>query len=218
MFKKILDNTDPNSLANKFRRKRFRYFKDFIKDLQLPISILDVGGTADFWRQMGLLDKTGFEITVLNINEPEVPALFNIKFIKGDAADLSEFGDKSFDVVFSNSVIEHIPLTENRFKMADEIRRVSKRYFVQTPNYYFPFDPHFLFPCFQFFPVRFQVFLLTRFNMGWFKKCGSNETAISLLENNSLLKQSEITSYFPDAIVFKEKFLLLSKSFIVKGS
>jgi len=103
MFKKILDNTDPNSLANKFRRKRFRYFQDFIKDVTLPVSILDVGGTADFWKQMGLLDKTGFGITVLNINEPEVPKLGNIKFIKGDAADLSEFGDKSFDVVFSNS-------------------------------------------------------------------------------------------------------------------
>ena len=114
-------------------------------------------------------------------------------------------------------MIEHIPLTKNRIKMADEIRRVGKKYFVQTPNYYFPFDPHFLFPCFQFFPVKFQVFLLMRFNMGWFKKCGSKETAISLLGNNSLLKQSEFTSYFPEAIVTKEKFLLLSKSFIAKA-
>ncbi len=218
MFRKILDNTDPSSLANKFRRNRFRYFSEFIKDIPLPLTILDVGGTEDFWKQMGFDDRAEYEITILNIDEPANARRGNFIFVKGDAADLSEFADKSFDVVFSNSVIEHIPLHTGRQKMADEITRVGKKYFVQTPSYYFPFEPHFLFPCFQFFPRALQIYMLTKFNMGWFKKCGSKQEAIELLENNSLLTKSKLKGYFTNCRIIKEKFLLLNKSFIAAGS
>lgn len=220
MFRRILDNTDTTSLANKFRRKRFEYFREFMKDTPFPISILDVGGTEDFWKQMGLADKTEYEITILNLNI-DVPANArpgNFKYVKGDATELSEFGDKSFDVAFSNSVIEHIPSTAGRQKMADEIKRVGKKYFVQTPSYFFPFEPHFLFPCFQFFPHALQIYMLMKYNMGWFKKCGNKQEAIELLRNNSLLKKSEFKRYFTNCKIIKEKFLLLNKSFIAAGS
>lgn len=217
MFRRILDNTDTTSLANKFRRKRFEYFREFMKDTPLPISILDVGGREDFWKQMGLADRAEYEITILNIDEPANARRGNFIFVKGDARDLSEFGDKSYDVAFSNSVIEHIPSTAGRQKMADEIKRVGKKYFVQTPSYFFPFEPHFLFPCFQFFPHALQIYMLMKYNMGWFKKCESKQEAIELLSNNSLLKESEFKSYFSDCRIIKEKFLMLSKSFIALG-
>ena len=218
MFRRILDNTDTTSLANKFRRKRFEYFREFIKDTPLPISILDVGGTEDFWKQMGLAGRSEYEITILNIDEPANVRRGNFIFVKGDARDLSEFGDKSYDVAFSNSVIEHIPSKNGRQKMANEIARTGKKYFVQTPNYYFPFEPHFLFPCFQFFPHALQIYMLMKLNMGWFKKCRSKQDAIELLRNNSLLKKSEFKGYFTNCRIIKEKFLLLNKSFIAAGS
>jgi hypothetical protein len=98
--------------------------------------------------------------------------------------------------------------------MASEIARVGKRYFVQTPNYYFPFEPHFLFPCFQFFPERLKIFMLRNFNMGWFTKCENTAVAKLLLEQNQLLKYSEFHSYFPTSDILTEKYLLLNKSFI----
>lgn len=215
MFKKLLDNTNPNSLANKFRRKRFKLFMDFIKDFPRPVKILDAGGTVNYWEQVGIAGNEEFEITIVNLEIPQNMLYNNIILAKGDVTDLSMFRDKSFDIVFSNSVIEHIPTAEGRQRMADEIKRVGKSYFIQTPNYYFPFEPHFLLPLFQYYPKRFKIFLLTHFNIGWFKKCENNEVALRLLENNKLLKPVELKSYFPSSKIFYEKFLLFNKSIIV---
>ena len=214
MFKKILDNTSPTSTANAFRRKRFRYFTELIQNDPLPVKILDVGGTENFWLQMGYYANKNYQITVFNIDVQHSHTQENLTFIYGDAADLSQFGDKEFDIVFSNSVIEHIPKDTERRKMASEIIRTGKKYFVQTPNYYFPFEPHFLFPFFQFFPKALKVFMLMHFDMGWFTKCGSAAEAESLLETNRLLKCNELKSYFPAAAIIREKFMWMTKSLI----
>lgn len=216
MFKKLLDNTDPGSLANKFRRKRFSIFKDLIRDLPRPVKILDAGGTVNYWEQMGLTGNIEFEITIVNPEIQENPAYGNIKQIKGDARNLSFFKNKSFDAVFSNSVIEHIPSAEGRKQFAAEIQRLGRSYFVQTPNYWFPFEPHFLFPFFQFFPVRIKIFFLVNFSMGWFKKCANKNEAMEVLKNNQLLEVKEFKSYFPDSKIQFEKIFLFKKSIILK--
>ena len=83
-------------------------------------------------------------------------ALGEIVFVSlpdvGDAVDMPGISDGAFDVVFSNSVIEHVETYENQRRMAAEIRRVGRRYFVQTPNRHFPLEPHFLVPGFQLLP------------------------------------------------------------------
>lgn len=215
MFKRILDNTDPGSKANKFRLQRFKYFEEHIKDLPRPVKILDVGGTENFWVQMGKAGNKDYNITLLNLDITKNYIKNNFIFTRGNAADLSQFSDNEFDVVFSNSVIEHIPLDKNRQKMADEIIRTGKNYFVQTPNYYFPFEPHFLLPFFQFLPKFLKIFLLKNFNMGWYKKCSSEKEAEELLIENRLLKKKELLSYFPGSRLIKEKYLFLNKSLIV---
>ncbi|MCC6866015.1 MAG: class I SAM-dependent methyltransferase [Ignavibacteria bacterium] len=217
MFKKLLDNTKAGSLANKFRKKRHRLFKEFIKDVTLPVKILDLGGTENYWHNVGLAETNEYLITIINITEPEFPQKNNLRFIKGDACNLSQFSDNSFDVVFSNSVIEHIKDSSMRRKMSEEAVRVSKMYFIQTPNYYFPFEPHFLFPCFQFLPKWLKIYMLTHFNMGWFKKCGNKKEADELLECNRLLTAGELKSYFKDCKILKERFIFLNKSLIAVG-
>ncbi len=217
MFRNILDNTDPGSLANKFRRKRFVLFTEFIKDLERPVKILDIGGTENFWKQMGVYGNNEYMITILNLNEPEKTNDENFEFVKGNALDLGIYKDKSFDVVFSNSVIEHIEETKDRQKMADEAKRAGKGYFIQTPNYYFPFEPHFLLPFFQYMPKFIKIWLLTHFNIGWFKKCSRKE-AEYVLNSNRLLDAKELRSYFPNCILLKEKYMLMTKSLIAAGS
>ncbi|MGH7860878.1 MAG: methyltransferase domain-containing protein [Candidatus Dormibacteraceae bacterium] len=70
----------------------------------------------------------------------------------GDARDLAQFQAQAFDVAFSNSVIEHVGGADDQRRMASEAMRVASHYFVQTPKHYFPIEPHFLVPGFQFMP------------------------------------------------------------------
>ena len=93
MFKKLLDNTDKKSLANKFRTKRFKHFAELINSLPKPVSILDVGGTENFWQQMGLAGNHDYNLTILNITESPVQQKENMKFVKQDASDLGIFID-----------------------------------------------------------------------------------------------------------------------------
>jgi ubiquinone/menaquinone biosynthesis C-methylase UbiE len=132
--------------------------------------------------------------------------------VKGDARNLSEYKDKEFDIVFSNSVIEHLFTKENQKKMADEIRRVGKNYYVQTPNFYFPIEPHWLFPCFQFLPYNMRVFLTRHFNLGNYPKSSTKEKAMQRVDEVKLLSEKEMKQLFPDGKVYREKFIGMTKS------
>ena len=126
---------------------------------------------------MHFLNNANVEITLLNVRKVETRNS-NFISVKGDASDLSEYKDKEFDIVYSNSVIEHLFTKENQKKMADEVRRVGKNYYVQTPNYYFPIEPHWLFPLYHFFPFGFRVFLTRHISTGHFQERTSIKKAI----------------------------------------
>jgi len=66
------------------------------------------------------------------------------------------FGDKSFDVVFSNAVIEHLPDWEAQRRFAAEVKRVGRAWFVTTPNFWFPFEVHYRLPLVQFLSTPMQ--------------------------------------------------------------
>src|SRR5258705_6135544 len=122
------------------RRKRFAFFRSLLDTVDRPLRILDVGGEQQFWNMMGLDQLGDVSITLLNVGAQRVTAP-PIESVVGDARDLSRYGASSFDVVFSNSVIEHLgPHFADQRRMADEIRRVCTRYFVQTPNRYIPIE------------------------------------------------------------------------------
>ena len=74
----------------------------------------------------------------------------NVTVEKGDGTNL-RFADREFPIAYSNSVIEHIPKHLQR-AFADEVRRVGERYFVQTPNRWFPIEPHYLVPAWHWLP------------------------------------------------------------------
>src|SRR5690606_23048953 len=125
------------------------------------ISILDLGGTEEYWSDKSLIKEENITITLVNLSAHPV-SLPHLKSVTGNATNLSEFADQSFDLVYSNSVIEHLYTFENQKKMALEIQRVGKRYFVQTPNKYFFIEPHYALPLFQFMPSPFVYFILTK--------------------------------------------------------
>ncbi len=213
-LKKYADNTSYNSVSNQFRRKRFKHFLELINPLTKPIKILDIGGTANFWIQMQFAGSDVAEITLYNIETENIHDP-RFKFMHGDAKDLSMFRDKEFDVVFSNSVIEHVGNLHDQKKMADEALRTGKLCMIQTPNYYFPFEPHFMFPFFQFFPRGFKKYLIQNFSLGWFSKAQSPHEADSILNSVNLLKAKDLNFLFPGCTILKEKFIFLTKSYII---
>jgi len=184
--------------------------------LPKPIKILDVGGSHAYWQSMDFQDNADIHITLLNLQVESV-VYANMSSVAGDATDLREFKDRSFDIVFSNSVIEHVGDFENQQLMAKEVIRIGKRYFVQTPNYWFPIEPHFLLPGFQWFPVFLRIWLIRHYDLGWYKRIEDPHQAYELLMHNRLLKKKEFQSLFPKAKLYEEKFLQLTKSFIVYG-
>lgn len=151
-------------------------------------------------------------VTLLNLTEENV-SLPNITSVAGDARE-TDFENGSYDIVFSNSVIEHVGGDSDQRKMADEVRRVGKRYFVQTPNKYFPLEPHFLFPFYQFLPVIVRVQLLRNFNLGWFPKTPDPVKAREIVEGIRLLSKSDFQKLFPTASLYEEKVFVMTKSFV----
>ncbi len=213
-LKKLSNNKKNNSLANRLRRKRFALFLDMIRKMPRPIRIIDVGGTELFWKQMGFTEQPGIEITLLNLKSEstETPGF---RSMAGDARNMKQFGNKEFDLAFSNSVIEHVGSFREQIQMAAEMQRIAKKIYLQTPNYFFPLEPHFLFPLFQFLPLWLKVWLIMNFSLGWYPKITNNQKAIEICLNIRLLKKSELQTLFPGSKIHKEYFAGFVKSFIV---
>ena len=212
LFSSIADNKNPNSLASSFRSKWLNLFKGFVAGPPKPVKILDIGGTPEFWKDAGL-DAADVEITLLNLDlvETDLP---NVVSIVGDATDLSAFADKSFDIAFSNSVIEHLFNFQSQQKMAQEAQRVSTYHFIQTPNFWFPIEPHWVFPCFQYLPKTIKIFLTRYFNLGHIKHLKTWGDAKQQVEEIQLLSRSEMARLFPESTIWEEKLLVFSKSFV----
>ena len=213
LFNFLASSDNPNSLGYKFRIKRLQEFEKmfFSRFSGLEkIEILDVGGTSYFWENSALLSHPGLHITLLNLYPVETshPAIHSVQ---GDATDMREFETGSFDLVFSNSVIEHLYTLELQQKMASEILRVGKSYFIQTPNIYFPIEAHYALPFAQYYPKAFLHFVLTQTKLSRMKKWSSAEASQYIAEIR-LLNAQEMKALFPGASLLKEKVLGLTKS------
>ena len=216
IIRKLADNNEMTSLASQARQRRFVFFHQLLDRVPRPIRILDVGGTQRFWEVMRFADSPGVEVTLLNVS-PQRITRPNFVGLVGDATNMTCFPDKSFDVCFSNSVIEHVGDFSNQIQMAQEVQRVGIRYFIQTPNYYFPIEPHFLFFGFQWLPVSVRVMLLQKYDLGWMKRRPDRRAAEQDVRGIRLLKRQELSSLFPDAQLFEERLFGFTKSFVAYG-
>lgn len=111
-----------------------------------------MGRINSTWEGTGL---ENMEI-ILNISLP-AECLLPYHWVEGDAWDMNMFESRHFDVIFSNSVIEHVGDFSKQGKMEAEISRVANKYWVQTPFKHFPLEIHFLFPLFQYLPISLRL-------------------------------------------------------------
>jgi hypothetical protein len=210
----LADGHSENSFSNRMRGKRFERFEALTADLPRPLKIIDIGGTTNFWRQRGWAGREDVEITMVNLHE-EPTGETNLRSIVGDATNLADVADGEYDIAFSNSVIEHLFTGDAQAAMAREVQRVAKAFWVQTPNFWFPMEPHFLVPGWQYLPVAARVAILRRRRCGWRGPCPDVEDARRTVREVRLMRKGELRRLFPDATLVEERFYGLTKSFVV---
>lgn len=207
-----------NRTVNRFRQARGKVLRRQIDAVRRrtgrDLRILDVGGRPEYWNNIGV---EGIErVVLLNVSADEFgcethSALFEKRI--GDARNLEEFDDKSFDLVHSNSVIEHVGLWTDMCRMAAECMRVGMGGWVQTPAWEFPIEPHYRLPAVHWLaqPARRAALRLSR-----------SYGALSLhdrrrhVDRINLLSGDEVRALFPIARVWVERFLFLPKSYVAR--
>lgn len=195
-----------------FRRRRFAAFTARIAPAKTD-RILDIGGYPGTWTPN---PPCGRSIDILNIHPIDcssVPSSHGITTVVGNALALP-YPDKSFDVVFSNSVIEHVGTWENQLQFAKEANRVGRKLWIQTPAREFFIEPHYIAPFVHWLPKAVQRRVLRYFTIwGWIEK-PSPEKIAETVEEIRLLTYSEMRQLFPDCAIYKERFLgIFTKSY-----
>jgi hypothetical protein len=210
-LRRATDVSDPNSLSQRLRSRRFVAFERATAELPRPIRMIDIGGTVEFWRQRGWIGRDDVEITIVNLAADRCPAA-NVASVAGDATCLTRFRTNSFDVAFSNSVIEHVGDRAQQQAMASEVRRVATAHWIQSPNFWFPMEPHFLVPGWQWLPEDVRVAILRRREVGHFGRSPAEADARQIVRGTQLLTQQQLQGMFPDSSLVPERFGCLVKS------
>lgn len=207
----IGDPFKAGSLASKARQRRWQMFEERFPDIA-DMRVLDLGGFVKFWREM---PKRPGELVIMNLDVQDTAHLQEdwARVVTGDAcAPPASVANDRFDLVFSNSLIEHVGGHLKRQELADVVEELAPHHWVQTPYRYFPVEAHYLFPGFQFLPVRARAALAHRWAFSAWRSAPSE--AVHDVLWVEFLSQTEMQYYFPKSEILQEKFCGLTKSII----
>lgn len=202
-------------LARRFRAKRFQHFCAQTK-ISATDLILDIGGYYWNWTAHPPMGKA---VRIINLDSRHTydkaqHPQHNLDIAVADGCALP-YIDKSYDVVYSNSVIEHVGNYEKQRAFANECRRVGKRLWIQTPAYEFFIEPHFLAPFIHWTPRNLRLKLVRFFTVwGWVEK-PSPDRIRETVDEIRLLRYHEMKELFPGCQILRERFLgVFTKSYI----
>ena len=175
--------------------------------------VLDVGGSPSIWDFAPVRPR----LTIANMPSALVPGSSPVDLVGADGLSLP-FADRSFDIAFSNSVIEHVGSLPAQRRFAQEIARVGRSYWVQTPNRTFPIEMHTMMPGVHFLPKHLALRILEKFSVWeWTTHPQPEQKRFYLhhvLNEMSLLTAPVLAELFPDARILKERMLGFPKSLI----
>lgn len=203
---------NPNSrqsLAGKARSKRWQHLTEVFPAFS-EMRVLDLGGTPQSWKLAPLMPRavTTVNLQTLESDNPSVTP------IAGDACNLpASVANDRFDLVFSNSLLEHVGGHIQRQQLADNVHRLADRHWVQTPYRYFPIEPHWVFPGFQWLPYEARVQISLRWNRGHVRT-HSRDQAENIVDEIDLVGISQMRRYYPSSTIWYEKFAGLVKSLV----
>lgn len=175
--------------------------------------VLDIGGTPDCWRLLAVAPR----VTLLNTPRASADLAGAEAWVAGDGRALP-FRDQAFDVVFSNSVIEHVGNLASQRRFAAEVARVGRAYWVQTPNRWFPVEQHLLTPLVHWLPQSWQRALMPRLNLWRLLVRVSPDRRQYYIDHYlgeiRLLTAAGLLALFPHARIVRERFLGWTKSLV----
>ena len=203
----LADGTREGSFAQRARSKRSRKLIETFPDLS-NMTVLDLGGTPQFWSGFPVRPA---HVTLVNLT-PVASTADWITTMMCDACSPTEsIRSSRFDLVVSNSVIEHVGGHSQRQRFADLVARTSDRHWIQTPYRYFPIEPHWLFPCMQFLPLRVRAAITQHWPLSPARATNLRD-AVGNAASVELLSVTEMQTYFPESIIWYERFGPLVKS------
>jgi len=185
--------------------------------------VLDLGGRATTWAQSSVLPK---EVVILNASgwdsgvadgPGEDDNHLPVRLVVGDACSPpADIMAEHFDLVYSNSVIEHLGGHSQRKAFADVVRTLGDHHWVQTPYRYFPVEPHWVFPGMQFLPVKLQAEISSRWPLGWAQLAPEMQFRdhVEMVLEVELLSISALSHYFPESAILIERLAKLPKSLV----
>jgi hypothetical protein len=203
---KAVDYDDPNSLASRLRKRRRCLIEALIDERYSSLGsvrILDLGGRRQYWRIFddAYLRARRVHVTLLNYDHIELGSSGEDDFeaVTGDACNLANYADNAFDLVHSNSTIEHVGDWSHVEAFAREARRVSLIYYIQTPYYWFPVEPHLVMPFFHWLPEGLRAKMLVRKMVPHKGASPDLGHAMRRVHGARLLDRAQMAHLFPDA-------------------
>ena len=204
----IADPTETCSVGTYLRSRRWDIFRDRFPEIA-EMRVIDLGGTVRHWQTSPLRPTS---VVVVNLMADSSPVDW-IKAVQGDACELPpELGGCKFDLVYSNSLIEHVGGHSRRCLFAQNVRSLAPHHWVQTPYRYFPIEPHWLFPGLQFLPQRARAAAIRNWPLSPVRP-DPQEALRDVLEVE-LLSKTEMAFYFDQSKIVHERVLGVTKSLI----
>ena len=168
--------------------------------------VIDLGGRPSMWEQLPVRPR---HVVCVNLERHD-PIGSWVSTETGDVCDPGFVGGiGTFDLVYSNSTIEHVGGHARRIQFADAVRSFAPRYWVQTPNRYFPIEPHVVFPAFQFLPTRLKIAVAAHWPLS---PLGTHGDLVEEILDIELVSLTDLRFYFPGARIWKERVAGLTKS------
>jgi Methyltransferase domain len=169
--------------------------------------IIDLGGESGIWQHVDI----PLHVTILNLPDSGInhyavgPHTFC--FLEGDATEAKPLLDNSFDIVFSNSVIEHVGDSSMQSKFASEVFRLAPRYFIQTPSKYFPLEAHTGLPFWWYYPEWLKQY----FHRQWKRRIPAWN---QMILGTRFLDKNHFEKLFPGCNFETERIASFPKSYI----
>ena len=208
----LVDHTKRGTLAHSFRARRWSELLRCFPDVA-DMRVLDLGGTPASWSHAPVLPA---QVVCVNLDANQASTDPRVTGLIADACELPDsLRSEHFDLVYSNSLMEHVGGHSRRQRFADAVHSSAGRHWVQTPYRYFPVEPHWLFPGMQWLPFRAKVAVAQYWPLGCPSR-GARDRALEKVGEVELLSATEMRSYFPDSGIWFERLAGVPKSLVAR--
>jgi len=210
-----------NKLSRISRKRKLELFYQ-VMNPTAQTKVLDIGAEINGESKDGLLkfaDSYPWKnnLTAFNISAEHIESIKQrypeIKAVVGNACNLP-WPDKYFDIAYSNAVIEHVGDLAKQKQMALEIMRVAKRWFITTPNRWYPFEFHLRLPFVTWLPGRTYLWV------GNFIRYNHSKKKYMFMAKHydvRLMTAKELAQCFSDSKIIKQRVTFMAETLIVVG-